>query len=94
MVEGFFDVFRLYEMGYFNTVALMGSSLTKEQETLLKKVLRPDSKVVLLFDKDEAGVNCKDQVLSVLSDCCYVKVINLPDGITQPDQLKEKILIF
>lgn len=94
LVGGFFDVFRLYELGYPNAVALMGSSLTKEQEDLLKSVLTPSSRVALMFDNDPAGINCTGDVAGRLSVWCFVKVVNLPEGITQPDQLKEKIEIF
>lgn len=95
LVEGFFDVFRLYELGFTNVVALMGSSLTNEQEDLLKSILTPLSpRVVLLFDNDTAGLACVRDVATRLSAWCFIKIAKLPAGITQPDQLKERIEIF
>lgn len=94
LVEGFFDVFRLYELGYPNAVALMGSSLTKEQEDLLKSVLTPLSRVALMFDNDSAGTTCAGDVAARLSAWCFIRVVNLPEGITQPDQLQKGIEIF
>ena len=38
LVEGFMDVIRLYSVGIKNVVALMGTSLTKEQINLLKRL--------------------------------------------------------
>ncbi len=52
IVEGYMDAIRLIASGLANVVALMGTSLTKEQVTLLKK-LRVN--VVLGLDNDEAG---------------------------------------
>ena len=94
LVEGFFAVFRLYELGYKNVVALMGSSLSDEQLDLLKSVLGSRSRVVLLFDSDEAGVACTKDVLARLGMWCFVRAVGLPDGVRQPDQLKEKLKIF
>lgn len=94
LVEGFFDVFRLYELGYPNAVALMGASLTEEQEDLLKSVLSPVSRVVLLFDNDTAGKACLRDVANRLSAWCFIKIGKLPEGINQPDQLKERIKFF
>jgi len=95
LVEGFFDIFRLYELGFTNVVALMGSSLTNEQEDLLKSILAPLSpRVVLLFDNDTAGLACVREVATRLSAWCFIKIAKLPQGINQPDQLKERIEIF
>lgn len=35
LVEGFFDVFNLWQVGFKNVVALMGTTLTKKQEELI-----------------------------------------------------------
>jgi len=94
LVEGFFDVFRLYELGYKNVVALMGSSMSDEQLDLLRSVLTSKSHAVLLFDSDEAGVACTKDVLARLGKYCFVKGVGLPNGVEQPDQLKEKLKIF
>jgi DNA primase len=90
LVEGFFDVFRLYELGYPNTIALMGSEFTAEQEGLLKSILTPASDVALLFDNDEAGHKCRRDVALRLWHYCFIKGVELPKDITQPDQLKRK----
>lgn len=52
IVEGNMDAIRMCANGYTNVVALMGTSLTKEQIELIKK-LRVS--VTLLLDSDKAG---------------------------------------
>lgn len=52
VVEGNMDAIRLYASGIKNVVALMGTSLTKEQIMLLKNLRVP---VVLMLDNDSAG---------------------------------------
>ena len=94
LVEGFFDVFRLYQLGYKNVVALMGSSMSDEQLDLLRSVLTSRSHVILLFDSDEAGRVCADDVLIRLGKYCFVKAVGLPNGVEQPDQLKERFKVF
>jgi len=94
LVEGFFDVFRLYELGYKNVVALMGSSMSDEQLDLLKSVLTSRSHVVLLFDSDEAGVACTKNVLGRLGLHCFVKGVGLLERVKQPDMLLKQIKLF
>ncbi len=52
LVEGNMDAIRMYSSGIENTIALMGTSITKEQVTLLQKLRVP---VLLMFDNDDAG---------------------------------------
>ena len=82
VVEGFFDCIKVHEAG-FRCVALMGSSLSQEQEKLLD---RHFAHVVLLFDGDEAGRAATDECLLKLGRRLWTKAITLPEG-KQPDQL-------
>ena len=52
VVEGYFDVIRLHSVGFGNTVAPLGTSLTLHHARVISKLT---SKVVLLFDGDSAG---------------------------------------
>ena len=52
MVEGNMDAIRMYVNGFKNTIALMGTSLTKDQISLIGKQHVP---VILMFDNDDAG---------------------------------------
>lgn len=52
IVEGNMDAIRMYSYGFKNTVALMGTNLTKDHIEIIKKLR---SKVILLMDSDDAG---------------------------------------
>ncbi len=52
IMEGFMDVIRAYSVGIKNVIATMGTALTKEQASLIKKL---SNNVILCFDGDAAG---------------------------------------
>ena len=52
IVEGYFDVIALHQVGYENVVSPMGTALTENQLRLLKRFTR---KIVLALDSDTAG---------------------------------------
>lgn len=89
LVEGFFGCMKVWQAGFKNVVALMGSSLSEEQENLVVNAVGSQGKIVLMFDGDKAGQECKDDVLTRLITRVYVKVVNLPEG-SQPDKLSNE----
>jgi DNA primase len=91
LVEGFFGCISVFLAG-FPCVALMGSTMAKEQELLLK---RHFSGVVLMLDGDEAGRLCTDDCLLRLGRLgLWLRVAVVPEGI-QPDQIEpEEIAAF
>ena len=52
LVEGNMDAIRMYASGIKNVVALMGTSLTKDQVAIIKGLR---AHVILMFDNDSAG---------------------------------------
>ncbi|HEV8413048.1 MAG TPA: CHC2 zinc finger domain-containing protein [Bryobacteraceae bacterium] len=82
VVEGFFDCMKISAAG-FPCVALMGSSLSKQQEELLASHFK---NVCLMFDGDETGRAATDECLLRLGRRIWVWAVMLPDG-KQPDQL-------
>jgi DNA primase len=52
LVEGNFDVISLYQAGFHEVVAPLGTALTPEQVNVLKRL---SERVVLLYDGDKAG---------------------------------------
>lgn len=52
LVEGYMDAIRLFSEGIKNVVATLGTALTEEQAKVLK---RHTSRVVILYDMDDAG---------------------------------------
>jgi len=87
LVEGFFDCMKVAQAG-FPCVALLGSSLSEEQEDLISAEF---SRVILLLDGDEAGRRCTEDCLKRLSRKLFIRVVDLSDG-KQPDMLNEREL--
>ncbi|WP_022849708.1 DNA primase [Limisalsivibrio acetivorans] len=82
VTEGYFDVMRLQEKGFTNSVATMGTSLTKEHVNLLKRYA---SEIILLFDGDDAGTKAAFKSLDVfLESNFFPYVAFLPKG-SDPD---------
>jgi DNA primase len=88
VVEGFFDCMKVSQVG-FPCVALMGSSLSAQQEELLCRYCKV---AVLMFDGDEAGSRATDDCLVRLGRRgLWVKAVVLQPG-QQPDQLSTEEL--
>ena len=78
VMEGFMDVIRASTIGIKNTVALMGTALTKEQINLIKRLF---NNIILCLDGDGPGVQAalaNGELL--LNNGIEVKVVELPDN--------------
>jgi DNA primase len=83
LVEGFMDVIRLHTIDVKNTVALMGTALTKNQINLIKRL---STEIYLCLDGDGPGIKANLSVgEDLVNSGCNVKVINLSDGY-DPDE--------
>jgi len=90
VVEGFFALFRVWQAGYRNVVALMGNELYPAQTHLLQAALGEFGRVTLMLDNDAGGKTCEAQCVETLVSSMYVKVVRLPDGVADPDQLTDE----
>jgi len=82
--EGYFDFLRLFESGFTNAVASLGTALTEDQITLLKRFTEHG---VMLYDGDAAGIKAAVRGgLLCLSRGMEVSVGILPAG-EDPDSL-------
>ena len=87
MVEGYMDTISLYQAGFENVVASMGTSLTVEQARLIK---RYSSNVYISYDGDFAGQNADLRGLEILKDeDLHVRVVPMPDGLDPDDVVKQ-----
>jgi len=87
VVEGYFDVIKLHKYGFKNSVAPMGTALTAEQVSLIK---RYTEECILLFDGDEAGFNAALKSLdNFIANNFFPMVVFLPEG-EDPDTYLEK----
>ncbi len=89
-VEGFFDAMKVWQAGFKNVVALMGTSLSDEQEELLIEALAPDGKLSLMLDPDEPGIKATREITERMIVHLYVKVVDLRSEGLEPDRLSEK----
>ncbi len=92
VTEGYFTVFKLFQCGIENAVATMGAHLSERQKELLVETLGARGRVILMFDDDEAGRNGSLKAAGELMDQLFVKVVKLPDGAIQPDELDDEQL--
>lgn len=87
MVEGYMDTISLYQAGFKNVVASMGTSLTQEQARLIK---RYTDTVLISYDGDAAGQKANLRGLEILKDeGLNVKVVPLPEGLDPDDVIKQ-----
>lgn len=88
VVEGYMDTISLYQAGFKNVVASMGTSLTQEQARLLK---RYTDNVLISYDGDAAGQKGNMRGLDILKDNgLNVKVVPLTDGL-DPDDIINRL---
>lgn len=84
LVEGNFDVIRLHEHGFVQTVAPLGTALTDDQALRLRRLTK---QVVLLYDGDRAGRAATLKGLqTLLAQDVSVRIASLAQG-DDPDSL-------
>lgn len=93
LVEGQMDVIAMHKGGFKSTVACMGTALTKDHVTELK---RYSDNIVLCFDGDGAGTKATLRAIDMFrNENVNLRVVALPDG-HDPDEIlniygKEKL---
>ncbi|NVB37723.1 DNA primase [Pseudenhygromyxa sp. WMMC2535] len=89
LVEGQIDVVSMHQRGYTETVAPLGTALTKPQCEMLARFT---NQIVLCFDGDRAGVKAAYAAMPLLLEVGMdVRVAALPDG-EDPDSLEAEQL--
>lgn len=85
--EGYMDVIALHQAGFTNTVACLGTALTSQQASLIKRYV---PEVVLSYDSDEAGQKATQRAISIFSSAgLKVRVLKLSGG-KDPDEIIKK----
>ena len=73
--EGYMDVISMHQAGFTNAVASLGTALTSQQCSLLKRFT---NEVLVIYDSDGAGVKAALRAIPLLKDAgLTTKVINL-----------------
>ena len=82
IVEGFFDVISLHQVGITHAVAALGTALNPGQVRQLAK-LTTSSSIILNLDADKAGAAATTRIIGAVSGAAYrgelqLKVLELP----------------
>jgi len=89
-VEGYFDVVMMAQAGYQNTVATMGTAMSKQQIEYIKKFAH---EVVIVYDGDVAGYNAIIKSMPLFwNENLDVYIVKLPPE-EDPASMVEKNLI-
>lgn len=87
LVEGYMDVVSMYQNGFQNVVATMGTAFNNEHANTVRRYAKS---VIILFDSDEAGVKATLKVIPILVDLgIKVRVLKL-EGAKDPDEYINK----
>ncbi|MGA1871082.1 MAG: DNA primase [bacterium] len=87
LVEGYLDFFSVYQAGFKNVVATLGTALTPAQVSVLKRYTRH---VYLIFDSDTAGQKAAKRGVELFLDAgIKIKIVVLPEG-EDPNSLIQK----
>lgn len=86
--EGYMDVISAWQAGVQSGVASMGTSLTEEQLTILKRYA---DRITVAYDGDAAGKRATRRALdiarSVRMEC---RVVQFPDGLDPDDFIRQR----
>lgn len=82
VVEGYFDFLTLYQHGFKNTIATLGTALTPSHVQLLSRFT---NKVIMLYDADPAGISAMLRGFGLFQQReIEIRILLLPDGF-DPD---------
>lgn len=80
VVEGFPACWWLWQWGYQNTVALMGSDCSDEQTKLIASLVTMSGRVWLFPDAGAGGEHCASSVLARVAPHRFVRWVKVPTG--------------
>jgi DNA primase len=87
LVEGYKDFLALYQQGFKNTVATLGTALGEDHVRLMKRFV---DEVTVVYDGDKAGEAAALRGLEILLEGgMHVKLVSLPKGY-DPDDFVHK----
>ncbi len=86
IVEGYLDVVMMHQAGIHTAVATMGTALTEQHATIIKKA---GARALLCFDGDKAGISSALKASRLLSaHGIFGGVVIFPDGKDPADMVK------
>lgn len=87
LLEGFVDCIAAVRSGVENVVATMGTALTEEHISVIRKNVQT---VTICYDSDDAGIEAAYRAGNMLADSgCQVHVALMPAGLDPDDYIKK-----
>jgi DNA primase len=86
IVEGFFSVIKLHQLGWRKVVALMGWFMSPTQEELIRRHVKA-SHIIVMLDENEAGQEAREIIAGRLSKFAFVKIHVFDEPEMQPENL-------
>ena len=83
LCEGYMDVISMHQAGFTNAVASLGTSLTSQHASLLK---RYTDEVILTYDSDEAGVRAALRAIPLLKEAGVTAKVLHMEPYKDPDE--------
>ena len=78
LVEGYMDVIALYQAGFTNAIACLGTAFTSEQANLLSRYAE---EIIICYDNDGAGREATQRALNVLGKTgLKLRVVTMSGG--------------
>ncbi|HSV31721.1 MAG TPA: DNA primase [Atribacteraceae bacterium] len=88
LVEGYMDFLALFQADFTNAIASMGTALTREQVSLLRRF---SDEVLLCYDSDNAGKSATARGMGILKEKgLQVKILALPKPYDPDSLLRNK----
>ena len=88
LCEGYMDVISVNQAGFHNAVASLGTALTSEQASLMKRYA---DEIVICYDADEAGQKATARAIPLLRNAGLgVRVLTIPNGKDPDEFIKSK----
>ncbi len=87
IVEGYMDMIALYQGGFKNVVAALGTAFNQQHAMAIKRYV---PQVILLYDSDDAGTTAALRAIPVLvENGLVVRVLQVKDGKDPDEFIKE-----
>ncbi len=91
VVEGYFDVIKLWQHGIKNAVAPMGTNITEDH---LATLFKSSKDLIFCFDGDNAGIAASLRAMKMcfkfLTSDTSCKFMTLPSGVKDPDEMLDQ----
>lgn len=87
LCEGYMDVIAMYQAGFHNAVATLGTALTEEQARLLSRYC---TEVVIAYDSDEAGILAMERASGIFESAGVKAHVLQLKGAKDPDEYIKK----